>query len=265
MHHHQEHIDTAVVKIGCDGLTNKNGHLSVRSVASISRQVAIVREQIERLGLVSSGAVPTGRGVYGVTKQNNETLATLQRFASAGQPVLFMRYLKALQKQKFKCIANQILVTHSDMHNSEKLENLHRLLQDIYDADVPGIPIFNENDAVAVTEFKYDNDLLAGDVARLIGAQRVLFLTNVPGILKDLKDQKSLITEIPPGSTAHRKYFQNCSSKNGRGGIWSKDKVAAMLARHGIESVIAFAHEPDVIPRVLVDHESIGTRYLAVS
>lgn len=262
MHHRQKIIDTAAVKIGSAGLENDEGHLDVSSVASISRQLAIVRKHIARLGFVSSGAVPTGRDVYGYEKQDDEDLATLQMYASAGQPVLFMHYLQELQKQEYVCVANQVLLTHSDMDSRLRLRNLRRLLRKIFQDRVPGIPIFNENDTVAVKEFKFDNDLLTGDVARLIGAQRVLFLMNAPGILEDLHDRESVIKEIPFGSTAHRKHFQNGTSKNGRGGIWSKDRVAAMLAHHGIESVIAFAHEPDVIPRVLLDKEPIGTRYL---
>lgn len=262
MSQHLTTIDRALVKIGSDGLTTVDDHLDISSVISIARQLAVVRKQISQIGLVSSGAVTTGRDIYGMAKREDEDLATQQMYASAGQPALFMHYLQELQREENGCIANQVLVTHSDMDSRLRLRNLRNLLKKIFASQTPGIPIFNENDAVATREFRFDNDLLAGDVARLIKAQRVLFLTNVPGILEDLDDKNSLIHEIPFGSTEHRQFFRNCSSKNGRGGIWSKDKVAAMLARHGVMSIIADAHEPDVIPRILLKDEHIGTRYL---
>ena len=261
MHHHRIAIDTAAVKIGSDGLTTSENHLDKMAVSSVAQQLAIVRKQIARLGLISSGAATTGRDIYGVEKCDDEDLATLQMYASAGQPMLFAEYLKELQAHG--CIANQILVTHSDMDSRLRRRNLSHTLQKIFSSQIPSIPIFNENDTVAVREFRFDNDQLAGDVAQLIGARRVLFLTSVPGILRDLQDENSLIHEIPYGSTEHRRFLNGSSSKNGRGGMKSKDRVATMLARHGIESVIAYAHEADVIPRVLIDDEPIGTRYLA--
>jgi len=260
MHHLQNNIDTALVKVGSDGLTTAENHLDVQAVASIAAQLACVRWRIQRIGLVSSGAVTTGRDLYQAAKRDDEDLATKQMYASAGQPMLFAEYLKGLQANG--CIANQVLVTHSDMDSRLRRRNLHHALRKIFDSGKPGVPIFNENDTVAVREFKFDNDQLAGDIARMIGAQRVLFLTSVPGILKDLDDRNSLIREIPFGSTEHQKFLNGSSSKYGRGGMKNKDRIAAMLAQHGIESVIAHAHEPNVIPRVLLDHESIGTRYL---
>lgn len=260
MRHHRNIIDTALVKIGSDGLTTPENHLDTQAVASIAAQLAAVRQRIQKIGLVSSGAVTTGRDLYQAEKRGDEDLATLQMYASAGQPMLFAEYLKGLQAHG--CIANQILVTHSDMDSSLRRKNLSHTLQKIFGSNTPGIPIFNENDTVAVREFRFDNDQLAGDVARLIGAKRVLFLTSVPGILRDTDDQSTLIKEIPLGSVEHRQYLNGSSSKNGRGGMKNKDRIAAMLARHGIASTIAYAHEPDVIPRVLVENEPIGTRYL---
>ncbi|MFH1444809.1 MAG: hypothetical protein ABIG34_05505 [Candidatus Peregrinibacteria bacterium] len=261
MHNRRKVIDTAVIKVGSDGLTTSDDHLDTQAVASIALQLAVVRKMIARLGLVSSGAATTGRDLYGMSKQPDEDLATLQMYASAGQPMLFAEYLKSLQKHG--CIANQILVTHSDMDSRLRRRNLNRTLHRIFASEKPGIPIFNENDTVAVREFKSDNDYLAGDVARLIHAKRVLFLTSVPGILEDLDDAESLIREIPFGSTEHRQFLHDSSSRNGTGGMRSKDRVAANLARFGIESVIAAADEPDVIPRVLIDNEPVGTRYHA--
>lgn len=260
MRHRSHIIDTALVKIGSDGLTTSDNHLDTQAVASIAAQLAAVRQRIQRIGLVSSGAVTTGRDLYHAQKRPDEDLATKQMYASAGQPMLFAAYLNELQQHG--CIANQILVTHSDMDSRLRRRNLSQTLQRIFDSQTPGIPVFNENDTVAVREFRFDNDQLAGDVARLIGAKRVLFLTSVPGILRDLEDPNSLITTIPLGSTEHRQYLNGASSKNGRGGMKSKDRIAAQLARYGIASTIAYAHEPDVIPRVLVDNEPIGTRYL---
>jgi len=259
-HHHQNIIDTALVKIGSDGLTTPDNHLDREAVASIAAQLARVRQQIQRIGLVSSGAVTTGRDLYQTQKRSDEDLATQQMYASAGQPMLFAEYLKGLQAHG--CIANQILVTHSDMDSRMRRNNLHRTLERIFASQMSGIPIFNENDTVAVREFRFDNDQLAGDVARLIGAQRVLFLTSVPGILERLDAPESVIREVPFGSKDYRQFVNGSSSKNGRGGMKSKAHIAEQLARQGIESVIAYAHEPDIIPRVLLGHEQIGTRFV---
>jgi glutamate 5-kinase len=259
MRHHRI-IDAALVKVGSDGLTTPDNHLDKNVIASIAAQLAEVRQRIQKIGLVSSGAVTTGRDVYGLPKRDDEDLATLQMYASAGQPMLFAEYLKHLQQHG--CIANQILVTHSDMDSRLRRRNLRRTLGKIFSANGCSIPIFNENDSVAVREFRFDNDQLAGDVARLIGVQRVLFLTSVPGILRDLRDPAGVIREIPFGSKEYRPFVSEVSSRNGRGGMRSKARVAELLARQGIESIIANGHEPDIITRILLENEQIGTRFL---
>ena len=46
------------------------------------------------------------------------------------------------------------------------------------------VPIVNENDAVADDEIRFgDNDRLAALVAHLVGAERLVLLTDTPGLL----------------------------------------------------------------------------------
>lgn len=63
------------------------------------------------------------------------------------------------------------------------------------------IPVINENDTVATDEIKFgDNDNLAAQVAVMIGADLLIFLSDVDGFYSDLNNRKilSVVEQITP-------------------------------------------------------------------
>ena len=67
--------------------------------------------------------------------------------------------------------------------------------------DLGAVPVLNENDATATDEISFgDNDLLAAQVAVLLGAQRLLLLTAAPG--RD--DRRARLAGRPRGRERRR-------------------------------------------------------------
>ena len=53
------------------------------------------------------------------------------------------------------------------------------------------VPVVNENDTTATSEIKYgDNDRLAARVAQIIGADLLIILSDVDGLLQNCFKQK---------------------------------------------------------------------------
>jgi acetylglutamate/LysW-gamma-L-alpha-aminoadipate kinase len=69
---------------------------------------------------------------------------------------------------------------------------LHTLLDAGYVPVIAPLAISYEGDAVNV-----DGDRVAGAIASALKAETVVILSNVPGLLRDLDDEGSLVSEIP--------------------------------------------------------------------
>ena len=255
-------INTVLIKVGTDVIANKDGYLNGKIIASIAEQIAAIRATGLRVALVTSGAVAAGRSRYHRKKRRNETLEEKQHYAAVGQVRLMAEYEKHFDRHEI--ITGQFLLTGQDMDCRIRRKNIGGTLERIFCDKTPSIPILNENDPVATKELKFtDNDQLAGDVALLIKAQRVVLLTSVKGLLRDVKKPWSLIKEVPLGSRDWEKYITNGTSGNGRGGMMNKGRIAARLAQNGIETVIARGKTEHVLERILLAREQIGTCFKA--
>lgn len=127
------------------------------------------------------------------------------------------------------------------------------------------IPVVNENDAVATTEIKVgDNDNLSALVGILAGADKLLLLTDQPGLFT--ADPRSnpdaeLIREVHTIDETLRNIAGGSVGGLGTGGMATKLQAADVARRAGIEVVIAAGSRPDVIID-LARGESVGTRFL---
>lgn len=255
------HYQTAIIKIGTDVITTKEGLLNQDVIASIVKQVYLIRKHIPRVGIVTSGAVAAGRAEYGVKKRDDESLPRKQMFASAGQHPLMASYADRFKEHGM--VANQILVTGKDIDSLRSRGHITDTLEEIFASEIPSVPVINENDTVATRELKIsDNDELARHVALMTKAQKVILLTSVAGVLRDYPNPESVIREVPLGSEEYKQYLNGATSGNGRGGMKSKTNVAEKLARKKIETTIAPGREVDVIKRILLNRERIGTTFL---
>jgi glutamate 5-kinase len=247
--------ERAVLKIGTASITPK-------VIAELARQMAEIREHVRELVLVSSGAVQYGRINQGAKKHPGETVEDKKFFASVGQPLLIAAYTEALEKHGISVA--QALVTWDDFDSKERCKKLKGVLDRSFHSEKPTLPILNENDVTADEEFTgfTDNDHLAAEVAGLMDAQKILFLSRTNGVRRQLDDARSRIAVVEYGDKRWKKYVGKSTSGNGKGGMRNKCETAARLSGEGREVVIASARIQDVAMRVLLQGERIGTTFL---
>jgi glutamate 5-kinase len=256
-------LDTVVIKSGTDYIS-PGGHLDDRVITSLVGQMADTKDRIQRVVLVSSGAVALGRDDQGVQKTPDETIEDKQFFASIGQPLLMAKFIERFRERGLSVA--QGLLTWDNFDSRRRRSKLHRVLERSFTAQKPTIPILNENDVIADEELRLsDNDHLAYEVAKMIGAQKVVFLSKLNGVLRDLDDAGSVISTMSLGSQEWKKFVKKeaDANGNGKGGMWNKCRIAELLAKRGIETVIAGSAEEDILIRILLQGENIGTKFLA--
>ncbi len=171
-----------VVKIGSKALAHDGDGIADSMFARLARQlsatVAGERKKREVL-LVSSGAIALGVQHLGMARRPT-VMPALQAAAAAGQGLLMHRYGEAFAAHGQKVA--QVLLSHADLANRSRANNARAALAKLLELDV--VPIINENDAVAVDEIRFgDNDELAAMVASLIGADLLVLLSDVDGLL----------------------------------------------------------------------------------
>src|SRR5439155_24625269 len=78
-------------------------------------------------------------------------------------------------------VSAQVLLTFFDMSARGHYLNARRTLRRLLDWRV--VPVINENDTTTTDEISFgDNDFLAAQVAILIGADRLVLLTDTDGL-----------------------------------------------------------------------------------
>jgi len=241
---------TIVVKIGSKSLT---GDAWQRMAAEV-RALADLRK---RVVIVSSGAIALGVQRLRLSGRPKD-MAWLQAAAAAGQSALMQRWDSAFAP--LGLCAAQVLLTHADLADRTRTNNARHALEALLEAGA--VPIINENDAVAVEEIKFgDNDQLASMVVPLVGAELLLLLSDVEGLLDDRGVRLSFIQSV---ASEARQFAGASKSGVGTGGMASKIEAARSATFAGAHVVIAAAREATVISRVLAG-EDVGTLFPAVS
>ena len=236
-----------VVKIGSKSLVSAADRFE-----RIAKQVADLRAERRAVVIVSSGAIALGRQRLGLVKRPTE-MAMLQACASVGQSALMRAWEEAFAPHDTPVA--QILLTHADLADRERYLNARNAIDALI--DVGAVPVINENDSVSVDEIKFgDNDQLAAMVATLTGADLLVLLTDVEGLLDAQKHRVSIVEDFAAASAL----VAPDASEVGTGGMASKLEAARRATLRGIPSVIADAREPDTLRRV-VGGEDVGTLF----
>ncbi|MGE5785302.1 MAG: glutamate 5-kinase, partial [Myxococcales bacterium] len=233
-----------VVKIGSSSLTVDDS-----AAARLAEEVASLVAKGYSFVIVTSGAIAIGCGRLGYRTKPKE-MARLQAAAAAGQSILMRRYDEAFAS--VGVTAAQVLLTHADLAERERANNARQALAALLEAGA--VPIINENDTVATDEIRFgDNDQLSAMVAPLVGAEIVILLTDVEGVLDDKGKRISVLREDSSVGTVARS-----GASLGTGGMASKINAARKGARSGANVVIASARKPKTITQVL-SGEDVGT------
>jgi len=234
-----------IVKIGSSSLASVND-----ACARIARDVAVLRASKKTVVIVSSGAIALGWQKLGYKARPRE-VKKLQASAAAGQSSLMRAYEEAFAPLGVPVA--QVLLTHADLSDRTRANNARDALGELLSAGA--VPILNENDSVAVDEIKFgDNDQLAAMVAPLVGAELVVLLSDVAGVL-DARGQRVRST----ADVAELFQLVNKGkSLAGTGGMASKLEAARRASLTGAHVVIANAKDPDILASI-ARGEDVGT------
>jgi glutamate 5-kinase len=239
-----------VVKIGTKSITAGAGG----RFASVARQASVLRAQGRQLVIVSSGAIALGFPRLGL-KQRPTQMAELQASAATGQSRLMQAYEEAFAP--FGIEVAQVLLTHDGISDRGMYLNARAALDALLAHGC--VPIINENDTIAVDEIRFgDNDQLAAMVATLVGADLLVLLTDVEGLLDDAGARLSVVHDVDAVKSLVRPHAAGGLSL---GGMESKLESARRASLRGLPVVIADARDPDVIEQ-LVSGRDVGTLVL---
>lgn len=245
-----------VIKVGTSSLTHPSGLISIEKVENIVRQLIDLKHKGSEVILVSSGAIGAGMGQLGVDK-NQISLAQKQALAAVGQNILMHIYHKFAAE--YGSAVGQVLLTREDIDNPARCHYSHNAFTALLDFGV--IPIVNENDAVAVEEIKFgDNDQLSAMVAKLVGADWLVILTDIDGLYDyhPSNPQAKLIAHVENLCIDHFDVSTGSTSGLGTGGMQTKLAAVAIAQTAGIQTIIANSQEKNIITR-LFKGEQLGT------
>ncbi|MFW5875380.1 MAG: glutamate 5-kinase [Myxococcota bacterium] len=236
-----------VVKIGSRSLRDPD------RFAQIADQVAAQRAEGRSAVVVSSGAVALGGERLGLGRRPR-SIARLQAAAAAGQSRLMRAYEDAFARHGIPVA--QVLLTHADVADRDRYLNARAAIDALL--ELGAVPIINENDAVSVEEIRFgDNDQLAAMVATLVGADLLVLLTDVEGVIDAEGECVALVTD--PGQVVH--LVKPPTDDVGLGGMASKLESARLATRRGVPVVVGDARDGRVIEKI-VQGEPVGTLFL---
>ena len=243
-----------VIKVGSNVLTRPDGHLNITRVSAIVDQIAWLKQQGHELILVSSGAVACGRRELQVN-HDLDTVEQRQLFSALGQVKLIGLYYDLFREHGMHM--GQILTMKENFEPGEQYDNQQACMRVMLENDV--IPIVNENDTVSVTELMFtDNDELSGLIARMMGADMLILLSNIDGIYdgNPTDPQSRIIPEVAPGRDLSE-YIQTTKSSAGRGGMVSKYTTARRVQQAGIQVIIANGSREQVLIDLITRPDTI--------
>jgi len=243
-----------IVKVGTNTLTGEDGKVDEAYLSRLVDQICTAAKTAE-VALVSSGSVRLGLSALGLTAARS--VRESQAAAAVGQGLL-MHYYQRLFRRHHRLVA-QVLLVNDDLQNRSRYLNARNTFFTLFEQHV--IPIINENDTVATEEIKFgDNDNLAAQVAAMLGAELLIFLSDVDGFYIDpatrqiLPVVERITLEIEQAATGP-------PGGNSRGGMTSKIAGAKVATQCGCHVIIANGRRDNVIPDILAG-EPIGTHFL---
>ncbi|EKQ08899.1 glutamate 5-kinase [Lacticaseibacillus casei A2-362] len=250
-----------VVKIGTSSLIHPNGKVNLQTIDRLAYALTALNNQGYELVLVTSGAIGVGMAELGMSKRP-AVIAEQQALAAIGQSELMTLYTQRFSDYGAKI--GQLLLTHDvfdyPMNRQHVLDTIDALLAQQV------IPVINENDSVAVDELDHrttfgDNDQLSALVAKQIGADLLVVLSDIDGLYDrdpNRHPDAALMPTITQLSAKVLAAAGGSSTRFGTGGMVTKLKAAKMMMRAGKQMVLASGRDPRIVLQILAG-DSVGT------
>jgi glutamate 5-kinase len=248
----------AVIKVGSALVSPEGKGCNGKYLLAIARFITECHQQNKEIILVSSGSVAAGRSLI---QHGSPALSiqSKQAMAAVGQMQMMANW-----QRFFDIPCSQLLITHDDLKDRQRYNNIKNTLRVLLDNNI--IPIVNENDTVAIDELKVgDNDNLAALVALVSEADSLFILSDVEGVFD--KDPRSntdakLITTINEITPAI--YAMAGATKNhlATGGMKTKIEAAEKAIENGINTYIINGKNSIVFEKIL-QNKNPGTHFVA--
>ncbi|MBI2426540.1 MAG: glutamate 5-kinase [Candidatus Kerfeldbacteria bacterium] len=240
-----------VIKVSSSAVLAEHS-LKREALANLFSEVGLLMTRGIECVLVLSGAVGRGKMHRGLTHK--------QAQASYGQLKLLSEVHDAACEKGVDTAL--LLISREDIVNRERYHSLQETVYEMLQANV--VLIVNENDATSPSdthEFT-DNDRLATILAITINADALVILTKTNGVYTDDPFTSPDAKHIPEIDVIDNQVLSTgaeTKTVHGRGGMMSKLQAARLATAAGIHTYIAAAHEPNVLRRLFIDGERVGT------
>ena len=252
-----------VVKVGTSTLAHAGGRLNIRRVELLCKVLSDMMNAGCQIVLVSSGAIGMGVGKLGLAGRP-EDMPGKQAAAAVGQCELMYTYDKLFSE--YNHTVAQILLTADDIQDKRRSSHVHDTLERLMQWGV--MPIVNENDAVSIDEIGIhttigENDTLSAIVARLIGADMLVLLSDINGLYTGdpRKDPDAKLIPLVEEITSEiLSLAGGTGSSLGSGGMATKLKAAQLSTEAGIDMIIANGEDPEKL-YALLEGKHIGTKF----
>ena len=248
-----------IIKIGTSLLVDERGNPRTDFFNWLVQEIVFFRQNNIATAIVSSGAIGLGWPHLGRSHRPDD-LTGKQAAAAIGQPILMETYRRAMASQKITVA--QALLSRQDFSDRQSYLNLRRTIHELLQHNI--VPIINENDTIATEEIKFgDNDTLAIMIATRLKAEKLIILTDVPGLCEFIPGQSpKVIPRVQKITTEIERLATDRRSKNGTGGMKTKLAAARIALMSGITLHIASPQDQEVFRRILRG-ENVGTCFLS--
>ena len=253
-------MSTTVIKLG-SSIVAGGGDVREDVLRAVCAEIAGLHARGDDVVIVTSGAIARGMRVLDLAVRPR-AMGELQAASAVGQGKLYRVYDELLREHGVT--SAQVLLTFFDVSARTHYLNARQTLGKLLEWRV--VPVINENDTTTTDEISFgDNDFLAAQVAVLIGADRLVLLTDTEGLhtADPRRDPAArLVDEVTDFEALEALEVGHAGTALGSGGMRSKVVAAEMATAAGIETVIASGLEPGTIAAAVAG-EPRGTRFPA--
>ena len=240
-------MNRIVIKLS-SSLIVRNGNIQNSWLKNLGILIQDLKAQDYDVWLVTSGA----GAVYKL--ENNREVNDHKSYQS-GQRSMFNLYRNTFSKIGLE--VSEVLLSKDELKDRKKYLKIRERLEDLSNKD--RIPLINEKEYINSKHTFSDNDEIAGLVASLVSADKVILATNVEGLLDN---EGICLDKVEFGQKAWMKYIKEEISDIGRGGMLLKCKAAEHSANRGVDAVICDGRDINTLRRVIFG-ENRGTLFVA--
>ena len=255
-----------VVKVGTSTLTHDTGRLNLHNMDRLARTLSDLWGMGHAVILVSSGAIAIGAAKLGMTTRPTE-LRYKQAAAAVGQCTMMHLYDKFFQE--YNRSVSQILLTGEDVDTPARADHLLGTFEALLELGI--IPVVNENDSVSAAEIETgqckvlgDNDTLSAIVARLVGADLLVLLSDIDGLYDSDPHQNPearLIRRVSAITPELRAMAGGAGTWRGTGGMLTKLTAAETAMAAGVDMVITNGANMEALYDIAAGRH-VGTRFV---